>query len=128
MNKVFLRTGFLFAATAVILGAFGAHYLKPKLTPDSLAVFETGVKYQMYHAFAIIICGILWKEFISKNVRWAYNLFVAGIILFSISLYILTFFKANELSQFYWVGAITPLGGLCFVGGWLLLTKQTISK
>jgi uncharacterized membrane protein YgdD (TMEM256/DUF423 family) len=128
MNKVFLRTGFLFAATAVILGAFGAHYLKPILTPDSIAVFETGVKYQMYHAFAIIICGILWKEFITKNVRWAYNLFVAGIILFSISLYILTFFKANDLSQFYWVGAITPIGGLCFVGGWLFLVKQTISK
>jgi uncharacterized membrane protein YgdD (TMEM256/DUF423 family) len=128
MNKVFLRTGFLFAATAVILGAFGAHYLKPILTPDSIAVFETGVKYQMYHAFAIIICGILWKEFISKNVRWAYNLFVAGIILFSISLYILTFFKANDLSQFYWVGAITPIGGLCFVCGWLFLVKQTISK
>lgn len=121
MYKNFIALGSLLAALAVVLGAFAAHALKTRLTADSLAVFETAVRYQMYHAFAIIIVGILHKEFPSKNILLAGKLFLWGIILFSGSLYMLTFIKAIESINFLWVGAFTPLGGACFIGGWVVI-------
>ena len=128
MHKRFLAIGSLLAALAVVLGAFAAHALKTRLTADALAVFETGVRYQMYHAVAIIITGVLYKEYATKNILLAGRFFLLGIILFSGSLYLLTFIKAIDATNFLWIGAVTPLGGLFFIGGWLLLCKTFFTK
>jgi len=99
----------------VALGAFAAHALKAKLSPDMLAVFETGVRYQMYHAFAL--CAAAWGFARWQSPRFIYagGLFAAGIVVFSGSLYLLA------LTGTRWLGAITPLGGLAFLAGWLCL-------
>jgi uncharacterized membrane protein YgdD (TMEM256/DUF423 family) len=116
MYKGFLTGGALLAALAVILGAFGAHFLKTTLTAVALQTFETAVRYQFYHAFALLAAGIIYKDFSNKKVEWAGRLFVAGMVLFCGSLYMLC-----ALPTLRWIGAITPLGGLCFIAGWLLL-------
>ncbi len=123
MNKNFLTAGALFAAVAVICGAFGAHFLKTKLSAEGLQTFETAVRYQFYHAFALLVTGILYKEFSNKLLKWAGNLFIAGIILFSGSLYILC-----GVQSLKWIGAITPFGGLCFITGWILLAAVITKK
>ncbi|WP_462255333.1 DUF423 domain-containing protein [Ferruginibacter sp.] len=123
MNKFFLTAGALLAAVAVICGAFGAHFLKTKLSAEGLQTFETAVRYQFYHAFALLVTGILYKEFSNKLLKWAGNLFIAGIILFSGSLYILTAVQSVK-----WIGAITPFGGLCFITGWILLAAGITKK
>ena len=123
MNRKFLIAGALFAAVAVICGAFGAHFLKAKLTAESLQTFETAVRYQFYHAIALLIAGILYASFPGKLLRWSGNLFIAGIILFSGSLYVLC-----SLSSMKWVGAVTPIGGLCFITGWVLLAAACAKK
>ncbi len=123
MNKIFLTAGALFAAVAVICGAFGAHFLKTKLSAEGLQTFETAVRYQFYHAFALLVTGILYKEFSNKLLKWAGNLFIAGIILFSGSLYILC-----GVQSLKWIGAITPFGGLCFITGWILLAAVITKK
>ncbi|HNN53007.1 MAG TPA: DUF423 domain-containing protein [Pseudomonadota bacterium] len=91
-------------------GAFGAHALKQRLPQDLLTVFEVGVRYQMYHALLLCVIGMLP---ICATVRWAGILCVLGTILFSGSLYVLS------LSGIRWLGAITPIGGLCFLAGWI---------
>jgi uncharacterized membrane protein YgdD (TMEM256/DUF423 family) len=107
-----------FAFLAVTLGAFGSHSLKAILAPDMLAVFETGVRYQMYHALALLAVGWAAHQYPQASFHKAGWLFVAGIILFSGSLYILT------LSGVRWLGAVTPLGGVCFLAGWGTLGWQ----
>lgn len=128
MHKKYIAIGALLAGIAVVLGAFAAHGLKKILTTEELAVFETGVRYQMYHAFAIIIVGILCKEDCNKGLLLAGKLFMLGIILFSGSLFLLTAIKAMQANNFLWVGAITPLGGVCFIVGWLLVCKSFWKK
>ena len=123
MNKLFLTAGALFAAVAVMCGAFGAHFLKARLTAESLQTFETAVRYQFYHALALLIAGILYKEFSGMQLRWAGYLFITGIILFSGSLYVLC-----AVQSMRWVGAVTPLGGLCFITGWILLVAACTRK
>jgi len=116
MDRLFFALGSLSAGLAVALGAFGAHVLKSRLAADMLANFETGVRYQMYHALALL--AVAWAAS-----RWAGSslpaaagwLFVAGTVLFSASLYLLA------LTGVRWLGAITPLGGVAFVAGWLCL-------
>ncbi|QQE78147.1 DUF423 domain-containing protein [Alicyclobacillus sp. SO9] len=100
---------------AVALGAFGAHALRDKIPEDRLAVYQTGVQYQMYHAFALVVVGILMRMGHSAALSWAGMLFTAGIVLFSGSLYTLAGTGIRKL------GAITPIGGLCFLGGWIAL-------
>ena len=121
MHKKYIAIGAMLAGIAVILGAFAAHGLKKILTVQDIAVFETGVRYQMYHAFAIIIVGILYKENYSKKLLLAGKLFMLGIVLFSGSLYLLTAIKYLQTDSFLWIGAITPLGGVCFIAAWLLV-------
>lgn len=121
MHKGFLKTATFFGALSVALGAFAAHSLKQHISDYAVSIFETGVRYQFYHVFALLAAGILYKEFHHNLIRWAGNLFVVGIILFSGSLYILTFIKAAVLPGYNWIGAITPVGGLCFIAGWLCL-------
>ena len=115
MDRTFFGLGALLAGIAVAAGAFGAHGLRDRLAPDMLAVFETAVRYQMYHALALLAvawAAVRWPDSSAVVAGW---LFVAGIVVFSGSLYVLA------LSGVRWLGAITPLGGLCFLGGWSVL-------
>ena len=110
----FVLLGALSAFVSVAAGAFGAHYLKARLTTDHLAAFETAARYQMYHALALFVCASLtergWR--LAPRAGW---LFVAGTILFSGSLYLIAL---SGVSRF---GIITPFGGLAFLAGWLSL-------
>jgi len=99
----------------VALGAFAAHALKARLEPDLLAVFETGVRYQMYHAFALFAAAWGWAHWQARSIAIAGALFVAGIVFFSGSLYLLA------LTGERWLGAVTPLGGVMFLAGWVFL-------
>jgi uncharacterized membrane protein YgdD (TMEM256/DUF423 family) len=121
MRTGFLKTGFLLAALSVILGAFGAHALKEILNLQQQSVFETAVRYQFYHVFAIIVTGILYKEFTNKRIILAGYFFIAGIILFSGSLYALCYVQTQGFEGLKWLGPVTPLGGLCFIIGWILM-------
>lgn len=121
MHKGFLKTGALIAALSVILGAFATHKIKGMVSDIALDIFETAVKYQFYHAFALLITGILYETFPCAQIRWAGRLFIAGIILFSGSLYFLSYLKATVSPSYQWIGAITPFGGGCFIAGWILL-------
>lgn len=115
MDKTFLLIGALTGFIGVTLGAFGAHALRSRLSPEMLVVFETGVRYQMYHAFAILITALALSRFDAPLIRWAGWLFTAGIIIFSGSLYALVLTGTSSL------GAITPFGGIAFLAGWACL-------
>lgn len=128
MHKKFIQIAAVLGAITVILGAFGAHALKQLLPANALATFETAVRYQFYHVFALLLTGILYKEFSNKFVRSAGHLFIIGIILFSGSLYLLTYLEATETIGYRGIGAITPVGGLCFISGWVLLAIGAKSK
>ena len=121
MQRGFLISGILLCALSVALGAFAAHGLKQTVSDYAVQIFETGVRYQFYHSFALILTGILFNHSKPGLAKWSGYLFIAGIILFSGSLYALTFIKAAVLPGYNWVGAITPIGGLCFILGWLFL-------
>jgi len=115
VERIFFGLGALLAGIAVGLGAFGAHALKTSLSPEDLVTFETGVRYQMYHALALL--GTAWAagRWESSLIEWSGWLFVLGIVVFSGSLYILV------LTGQRWLGAVTPLGGLALILGWVLL-------
>ena len=115
MSTGWFATGALLAGTAVALGAFGAHGLRDRLEPAMLAVFETGVRYHMYHALALL--GVAWasERFPGGWTQAAGWLFLAGIVVFGGSLYVLA------VSGVRWLGAITPVGGVCFLLGWIAL-------
>lgn len=116
MGKLFIILGGSFAFLSVVLGAFGAHGLKNKLTKDMLDIFQTGVHYQMVHALGLIGVGILLYMFSpSPSLHWSGWAMVFGIVIFSGSLYVLS------LSGIKWLGAITPIGGILFLVGWLML-------
>ncbi|WP_439505612.1 DUF423 domain-containing protein [Sediminibacterium sp.] len=121
MHKGFVVTASLLGALAVLLGAFGAHGLKNYASPTALNTYETAVKYQFYHVFALALSGILYGFIPASGILTAGKLFIAGMAVFSGSLYLLTFFSIAELNQFKWVGAITPIGGLLLVAGWVVL-------
>ena len=120
MHKGFLKTAALAGALSVLLGAFAAHSLKQILSPDNLQVFETAVRYQIYHVFALLAVGILYKEFPVKAMKWAGRFFIMGMILFCGSLYLLCYVKHIAL-PLNWIGAITPFGGAAFIAGWVML-------
>ena len=115
MERFFFGLGAGSALIGVAAGAFGAHALRARLAPDLLAVFETGARYQMYHAFGLLAVAWAMTRWPGPLVQWAGWLFLAGTILFSGSLY------ALALSGIRWLGAITPLGGLAFLAGWACL-------
>jgi uncharacterized membrane protein YgdD (TMEM256/DUF423 family) len=114
-NQNILIAGAIFMALAVALGAFGAHALKKVLTPEMLTIYHTGVEYQFYHALGLLLVGLIGFHIKSKYIGWAGFLLIVGIILFSGSLYVLA------LSGIKSLGAITPLGGLSFITGWICL-------
>lgn len=115
MDRLFFGLGALSALVSVAAGAFGAHALRARLTPEHLAVFETGARYQMYHALGLVAVAWAVTRWPGTLPVWAGWLFVAGTVLFSGSLYILA------LTGIRWWGAITPLGGVAFLAGWLCL-------
>ena len=121
MHKSFLRTAALLGALAVALGAFGAHALRGRVSDVAVNTFETGVRYHFYHVIGLVLIGVLFKEFPNKWIRWAGDLFILGIFLFSGSLYVLTGFLAAVKPGFQWIGIITPFGGLAFIAGWFCL-------
>ena len=128
MHRWFLITASLLGALSVALGAFAAHTLKQSLPADTVAIFETGVRYQFYHAFALLAVAILYEKYPGKLMQWAGNCFQLGIILFSGSLYLLTALKAADSVGLSKAGIITPFGGLFFIAGWILMVIAFIKK
>ena len=108
-------TGAALCGLGVLLGAFGAHGLQARLTADMLATFETGVRYHFIHALGLLAVAWAASRWPGAWTGWAGWLFVAGIVIFSGSLYLLA------VTGIRWLGAITPIGGLCFIGGWVAL-------
>lgn len=114
--KLWLVTGAVCMALAVMLGAFGAHALKNRLPAELLAVYHTGVEYHFYHAIGLLLIGVIAGFYPqASGVQWAGVLLLAGIVVFSGSLY------ALSLSGVRVLGAITPLGGVAFIAGWVTL-------
>jgi uncharacterized membrane protein YgdD (TMEM256/DUF423 family) len=120
MDRLFVALGAISALVAVAAGAFGAHGLRARLSPDMLAVFETGARYQMYHALALLAAGWGASRWPGAAAAWAGWLFVAGTLVFSGSLY------ALALSGQRWLGAVTPIGGVAFLAGWAALAWSAI--
>lgn len=121
MGNQFLKISFLLGALTVVLGAFGAHALRELLDERSLQTYQTAVLYQFIHLLALAVAGMLIKQHYTPWYSRAGYLFISGIILFSGSLFALSFLKAAAVEKMNWLGAITPLGGLCFIAGWLSL-------
>ncbi len=113
--KLFLTAGALSGAMAVLLGAFGAHLLKQMISPEMLEVYKTGIQYQFYHTFALLVVGILMNIKPTKTLKWSGYLFMAGIIVFSGFLYLLAITGIKTL------GMIVPIGGLALVAAWICM-------
>lgn len=127
MRKTFLRLGSLLALIAVALGAFGAHGLRDALEAEQLRTFEIGVRYQFYHALALLSVGLLlyWRKV--SLLKWAGWLFLAGILLFSGSLYLLSVRQLFALPV-EWLGPVTPIGGVLFMVAWGFLLFSTYQE
>jgi uncharacterized membrane protein YgdD (TMEM256/DUF423 family) len=115
MSKLILMTASVLLALAVVIGAFGAHGLKSHLSTEMIQVYKTGVEYHFYHALGLLLIGVLSISMPSGFLNWSAFLLAVGIVLFSGSLYIMA------ITGIKWFGAITPLGGLSFIAGWILL-------
>lgn len=113
--------GAAIAGLSVVLGAFGAHALEKIVNDKYLKVFETAVKYQMYHSIAIIICGFLYFQNPLQQFKLAFKFFVMGISFFCGSLYLLVLFNLYEITSFRIVGILTPIGGVLFILGWVCI-------
>jgi uncharacterized membrane protein YgdD (TMEM256/DUF423 family) len=124
MNRTIMVTAAVFGVLAVVFGAFGAHSLKELIGDNALETFETGVTYQMYHALLLLLLGTM-TQIPQKSKKWIFYFIVAGIFLFSFSIY---FLATNSLTSFDFrtIGFITPIGGLFLITGWLLLAYRII--
>ena len=120
--KSWIVLGAFLAALAVILGAFGSHLLKIRLSSEDLAIFETGVRYHMYHALGLVMIGILGFHYPSNIIQLPAILFLIGIIIFSGTLYLIL------LTGLRWFGAITPIGGTALIAGWVVLVYNIIKS
>jgi uncharacterized membrane protein YgdD (TMEM256/DUF423 family) len=112
LERLFFASGAILAMISVAAGAFAAHGLKARLTPDMLATFELAARYQMYHAIALVLCAVAWTRWPGPAVALAAALFFLGILLFSGSLYVLS------LTGVRWLGAVTPFGGTAWLIAW----------
>jgi uncharacterized membrane protein YgdD (TMEM256/DUF423 family) len=126
MNKKLITTGALFGMIAIILGAFGAHALKKVMPAEQLVTFETGVRYQMYHALFLIFISMI-SEISEKTKKTIYYLILSGVILFSGSIYLLA---TNSITSFDFkvIGFVTPIGGLLLILAWAILFFSFIKK
>ena len=122
MDRLFFSIGALSALISVAAGAFGAHALRGRLTPEYLAAFETAARYQMYHALGLLAVAWAITRWPGALLAWAGWLFVTGTVLFSGSLYILA------VTGTRWWGAVTPLGGVAFLAGWLCLVLAVLRR
>lgn len=121
--RLFLTLGSISAALAVVLGAFGAHALRARLSPEMLAVYHTGSQYHFYHALGLILVGVIALHLPALGfLRAAGWLMLAGTVLFSGSLYLLA------VTGDRWLGAVTPLGGLAFIAAWILLAMAVFKS
>jgi uncharacterized membrane protein YgdD (TMEM256/DUF423 family) len=121
MNRNFLSIAALLGALSVALGAFAAHKLRSIASADTVSIFETGVRYQFYHTFALFIVAFLSEKVNNKWMIWAGNCFITGIILFCGSLYALTALTIAESTHRTVAGIATPIGGIFFILGWIFL-------
>jgi uncharacterized membrane protein YgdD (TMEM256/DUF423 family) len=128
MHRKILLWGIGFAITAVLLGAFGAHALKSFLTPEKLQSYETGVRYQLIHALALIALSIYGQinktnDFLNKGIGWSAHFFIVGAFLFSGSTYGLALLSVIHPSWAFVLGPVTPIGGLFFMLGWAIWAR-----
>jgi uncharacterized membrane protein YgdD (TMEM256/DUF423 family) len=128
MHRNFLLLGALFGGIAVALGAFGAHGLKQIVSAEAVSVFQTGVQYQMYHTLALLLVAVIYDRLPDRWIGWAGYFFVFGILFFSGSLYLITALKASGNNIPVFIGAITPVGGLLFIFGWVCLLLGVFKK
>jgi uncharacterized membrane protein YgdD (TMEM256/DUF423 family) len=126
MDKKIISTGAIFGMIAIILGAFGAHALKKVLSTEQLSTFETGVRYQMYHAVFLLFIGLM-NDLSQKAKKTIYFLVIFGVVLFSGSIYLLA---TNDLTSFDFkvIGFVTPIGGLLLIVAWGVLLMNIINK
>ncbi|MFY8004047.1 MAG: DUF423 domain-containing protein [Chitinophagaceae bacterium] len=129
MNNLFLKAAAFLGALSVALGAFGSHGLKKILSTELLAIFETAVKYQFYHVFGLLAIGILYITNPANGwLSLAGKCMIAGITIFSGSLYLLCYAKQAMPSLAKIIGPITPIGGLCLIAGWVFLLLAIVKK
>lgn len=129
VHKTAIVMAIIFAMLGVIIGAFGAHKLKEVITDQNLlSSFETGVRYQFYHALALGLAGILFAFFPNTYINYAIYCFIIGIILFSGSIYLLVLMKSTQDIGLGKLGLITPIGGLVMIVGWVLLLIGVLKK
>ena len=122
MSKTILMLASLLLALAVLLGAFGAHGLKSHLSGEMMQIYKTGIEYHFYHALGLLLVGILAVYAPSLYLKWAAIFLTAGIILFSGSLYTMS------VTGIKWLGVITPVGGISFIAGWILVFISILKK
>jgi uncharacterized membrane protein YgdD (TMEM256/DUF423 family) len=127
MKKTIIVTAAILGALAVVAGAFGAHGLQNAVSAKDLDIWHTAVQYHFYHVFAMLFLSTLTK-YSDKLVRDCYYLFLFGIVLFSGSLYLLTFHEVKGYEWTVTLGPITPIGGLLFIVGWVILAVAAIKK
>ena len=126
MNKQVVIGGAILIVLGIILGAFGAHGLEGIVDSDALLSFETGVRYQMYHGFALLIIGANADKLLGDS-KWIVRLMLIGVALFSISIYMLVLQESLDVSLKFF-GPITPIGGLVMIAAWLLLIKNLLTN
>ena len=129
-QKKIIGIAALLGGLSVALGAFGAHGLESmvtsgKMQADDIRIFETGVRYQFYHTFALLAVGLGYHLLNPKLAKYAVTLFLIGMIIFSGSLYLLTLSEPLLGTRLSWLGAITPLGGISLIVGWIMLFRAT---
>lgn len=122
VRSTLLATACLLMAAGVALGAFGAHGLRTRLAPDLLVIYETGVRYHLVHGMAAVLCVLLARGTGGRRAEVAGWLFAVGTVVFSGSLYVLA------LTGERWLGAVTPVGGVCWIAGWLLLAVSALTR
>jgi uncharacterized membrane protein YgdD (TMEM256/DUF423 family) len=129
MHKNFLMAGAIFGGLGVAAGAFGAHGLQ-RITSDEKIIhgFQTAVQYQIYHALALLFTALILDKMPHRFIRWAGNCFIIGTVLFSGSLYLLTLFKIEGSGLIKVAGPITPIGGVFFILGWVMLLVGIIAR
>jgi uncharacterized membrane protein YgdD (TMEM256/DUF423 family) len=125
VQKIFLFIACVMGALAVAIGAFGAHGLKGLVEPYYVEIFNKGVTYQFYHVFALVACHLLASQKPSRMIKWAFWMFFSGIICFPGSLYLLALSPAIDMPVSI-LGPITPIGGLLFITGWILLSVYAL--
>lgn len=121
MRNSILALGALLAGITIAMGALGAHALKDILTAAQLQTYETAVRYQLFHVFALFVIGILQNQYPQLSLGFCTKLVLVGMVLFGGSIYLVLFLSHIAVPIPFWIYLITPLGGLCYISSWLLL-------